>query len=151
MRCIPFVKTLQPQVTAFFARCLPEDGRTFEPTGRHQCLTRVDEYYDYFWCLMDGDALVGTVAISKLSESDCELRAVYLLKAYQGQGWGTYMAQHAIDEIKKMKCYKWMYLDTISSKSERAIKMYRRLGFVETEQFKEALYPDLFMKYDLSK
>lgn len=101
-------------------------------------------------CLIDGDELVGTVAISKLPEDACELRAVYLLKAYQGQGWGTYMTQYAIDEIKKMKSYKWMYLDTISSKSQRAIKMYKRLGFVETEQYKEVLQSDLFMKYDLS-
>ena len=42
--------------------------------------------------------------------------------------------------------YKEMYLDTISETSGRAIKMYKRLGFVMIEKYQETARSDVFMR-----
>lgn len=134
----------------FFKECLPESGREFEPDGRHANLLHIEDNYDYFICLIEVETghIIGTCALKKMSELECELKCVYLYKKYHGQGLGTRMSQIIID-MARQKGFKEMYLDTISKTSERAIKMYERLGFERVEKYHETVYSDVFMKLNL--
>ena len=53
----------------------------------------IEKSFALFLCLFDGAELIVTIAINKLTEEDCELRAVYLLEQYHGKGLGTEAAE----------------------------------------------------------
>lgn len=131
----------------FFHQCLPESGRVFDPGGVHASLLHVEDTYDYFICLkeQEGGQIIGTCALKRMDERKCELKCVYLYRKYHGLGLGTRMSQMIIS-VAKDRGYKEVYLDTISKTSARAIKMYKRLGFVEIEKYHETIYSDVFMK-----
>lgn len=131
----------------FYMKCLPESGRNFEPDRAHASLLQVEKSYEYFICLKDQDSgqIIGTSALKKIDELKCELKCVYLYKKYHGQGLGSLMCKKIIDMAKGMG-YKEMYLETISKKSGRAIKMYQRLGFVMTQKYHETIRSDVFMR-----
>jgi GNAT superfamily N-acetyltransferase len=145
-----FEKEMQSQVTDFYEKCLPQAGRSFEPEGVHKCLTEIEKTYDFFLCLFNESIVIGTIAVNKLEEKKCELRSVYLLEEYHGKGLGTKMMTEAICHARDCGFYE-MYLDTISSISQKAIKMYQRFGFVETERYKNAKRSDVFMKLALEE
>jgi N-acetylglutamate synthase-like GNAT family acetyltransferase len=145
-----FEKEMQSQVTDFYEKCLPESGRSFEPKGIHKCLTEIEKSYDYFLCLFDESVVIGTIAINRMDEDKCELRSVYLLEEYHGKGLGTKMIKEAISYAKYCD-YHEMYLDTISSTSQKAIRMYQRCGFIDTERYKSTIRSDVFMKLTLRK
>lgn len=131
----------------FFKTCLPESGRNFEPDRAHASLLHVEKNYDYFICLIEQDSgqILGTSALKRIDETKCELKCVYLYKKYHGLGFGTMMCNKIINIANDMG-YKEMYLDTISETSGRAIKMYKRLGFVMIEKYHETARSDVFMR-----
>ena len=145
-----FEKNLQSQVLDFYKECLPESGRSFEPEGRHKCLKEIEKAYDHFLCLFDGPLIIGTIAVNRLDENKCELRSVYLLERYHGKGLGTKMMNEAVGYAKNSG-FDEMYLDTISSTSQKAIRMYKRFGFIETEKYKSTAHSDVFMKLKLGQ
>ncbi|HOF33696.1 MAG TPA: GNAT family N-acetyltransferase [Spirochaetota bacterium] len=136
---------MQKKVFLFFEKCLPQSGRVFEPEGRHKILKDIDAYYDYFLCLMDDDEIAGTVALKKINNQKCELRSLYLLEKYHGKGYGKKLMQNFLSFAKE-KGYSEILLDTIEADSKKAIGLYKRLGFVETEKYKETEFSDVFMK-----
>ena len=136
---------MQDQINRFYEICLPESGRAFDPQGAHKALTEIEKSFALFLCLFDGAELIGTIAINKLTEEDCELRAVYLLEQHHGKGLGTRMIQEAIQYAKDYGFQK-ILLDTISSISQKAIRMYRKCGFTETKRYKSTLRSDLLME-----
>ena len=85
-----------------------------------------------------------------MNEDKCELRSVYLLEEYHGKGLGTKMMKEVISYAKDCD-YHEMYLDTISSTSQKAIRMYQRCGFIDTERYKSTMHSDVFMKLTLRK
>lgn len=145
-----FEKKMQSEVNNFYEACLPEAGRSFEPKGIHKSLTEIEKTYDLFLCLFDESIIIGTIAVNKMNEDKCELRSVYLLEKYHGKGLGTKMIQEAIQYAKDHD-FNEMYLDTISSISQKAIKMYKRCGFIETESYKSTIHSDVFMKLLLNR
>jgi putative acetyltransferase len=112
-------------------------------------LTQVKDTYHIFWCLKFKNEIIGTVAVNVLSEDSCELKSMYLLSKYNGNGLGQKMIDKAFDYAKK-NAFKEMYLDTLSS-SEGAIRLYKKNGFVETSRYNDNIVADVFMKKLLYK
>ena len=50
----------------FLEICLPQSGRDFELNGRHKMYNDVSEYFEHFWCLFDGEDMIGTAALKSL-------------------------------------------------------------------------------------
>ena len=134
----------------FLQKCLPESGRNFEPSGAHAIIRHIDINYIYFVCLIERESgqIIGTSALKMIDERKCELKCVYLYKKYHGLGLGKCMCQIVIDRAK-MKGFKEMYLDTISETSGRAIKLYKKLGFILTDKYHETVRSDVFMRLNL--
>jgi N-acetylglutamate synthase-like GNAT family acetyltransferase len=145
-----FEKVMQSLVTDFYEKCLPESGRKFEPEGVHKCLTEIEKTFDYFLCLFNEGAVIGTIAVNRMDEKKCELRSVYLLEKYQRKGLGSKMMQESIDYAREFGFHE-MYLVTISNISEKAIQMYKKFGFIETEPYKKTILADVFMKLTLNE
>jgi ribosomal protein S18 acetylase RimI-like enzyme len=58
---------------------------------------------------------------------------------------------HEAVSYAKNSGFDEMYLDTISSTSQKAIRMYKRFGFIETEKYKSTAHSDVFMKLKLGQ
>lgn len=127
----------------FLEKCLPQSGRSLELTGRHKMYYDIDEFFEYFWCLFDGENMIGTVALKKLNDEYCELKSLYLLEQYHKKGLGYQLLKTAILKARQ-DGYKEMYLDTLSS-STKAISLYEKMGFVRTERYNDNYAADVFM------
>ncbi|MBP3887107.1 MAG: hypothetical protein J6F30_05580 [Cellulosilyticum sp.] len=73
------------QVIHFMKVCMPENERVFDLEDKHSMYQDVRCFYDKFWCLVNNEEVIGTVALKAKDEQSCELKAVFLLKAYQGK------------------------------------------------------------------
>ena len=144
---IEYQKEYEPQLISFLERCLPESHRCLDINGRHSYYLKIEENFAGFWCMFDDSKIIGTVAVSELERKICELKSLYLLEKYQGMGYGKKMLIYAINQAKKFG-YKKMYLDSLST-STKAIALYRRVGFKDTEKYNSSIYSDVFMVLDL--
>ncbi len=78
--------------------------------------------------------IIGTGAIRYLEEGVCELKRLWLLLEYHGQGFGYRMMQELL-RIAREKGYKIMRLLTDPIVQKNAVEFYRRLGFYEIPAF----------------
>jgi putative acetyltransferase len=78
------------------------------------------------WVALDGDAVVGCAAITPVREGVCELKRMYLLPTYRGQGVGRRLLGEALGYAREG--YRRVELET-HSKMGAARKLYGRTGF----------------------
>ena len=93
---------------------------------------------------------VGCVAFRGFGDADAEMKRLYVEPAMRGSGLGRLLVQQVIEKARRLG-RKRLLLDTLPS-MDRAIGLYRRLGFYEIEPY----YPDplvgaLFLALDLSQ
>lgn len=131
----------------FLQQCLPESNRTLDLNGCHKFYQDIEKYFEAFWCILDENKIVGTVAVKALDNNRCELKSLYLLERYHGTGWGHRLLIQALGYAKE-KGYKEMYLDSLST-SKKALALYRKVGFVQTERYNQNEFADIFMVLDL--
>ncbi len=135
------------KLTAFLEECLPQSGRVLELEGRHSFYKDIENCFFEFFVMFDGEDIIGSAAVRRFNENDCELKSMYLLEKYHGKGLGRALAEEVIGCAKKAG-FKKMYLDTFST-STKAIKLYKRLGFEECEPYHQAARSDVFMELAL--
>lgn len=128
-----YKKQYHDDLLQFLEVCLPQSGRRFELDGRHKMYDKVEEYFEVFWCLFDKEQIIGTVALKRLNDDCCELKALYLLEQYHKNGLGYRLLKTAIEKARQ-NGYKKMYLDTLST-SRNAIALYEKAGFVRTQRY----------------
>ena len=58
------------------------------------------------------------------------------------------MMRFAIDQGRSFG-YNWLYLDSIASKSEAAIAIYKQFGFEEITRYNDNEHADVFMRLKL--
>ena len=139
-----FSADMQRDVNDFFANVFPEAGKTYEPEGRHAVFADAEHNFIGFWCLFDDDKLIGTAAVKKLGDTECELKGLYLYEKYHGQKQGYRLAKIAVDFAKNSGFHE-IKLDTMSI-YDKAIRLYEKLGFVRSERYNDNERADIFMK-----
>lgn len=144
---IEYSKAFEPLLISFLKECLPESGRALDIDGRHSYYKDIAGNFKTFRCMFDGKNIIGTVAVTELDSTSCELKSLYLLERYHGMGYGKRLLREAIAYAKEYG-YKKMYLDSLST-SEKAIALYRRTGFVDTERYNLNERSDVFMVLNL--
>jgi putative acetyltransferase len=88
------------------------------------------EYFDrggLFRVLEADGQLIGSYGLYRISGTICELRKMYLLSEYQGQGHGRAMMDDALVQAKRLG-FREMILETNSVLS-KARKLYEQYGF----------------------
>jgi GNAT superfamily N-acetyltransferase len=94
---------------------------------------------------------VGCAALRPINEQVCELKRMYVLPQYRGQGVGRALAKALIEDARQIGYYL-MRLDTGNFLTS-AIKLYESLGFKQIEPYNEI--PEeirkiaIFMELDL--
>ena len=144
---IEYQKEYEHLLISFLEKCLPESHRCLDINGRHSYYLNIEQHFKGFWCMFNKGKIIGTVAISELSSENCELKSLYLLEKYHGMGYGKMMILHAL-KIAREYGYKKIYLDSLST-SIKAIALYRKVGFIDTEKYNSSVYSDVFMVLDL--
>ncbi|HEY2392694.1 MAG TPA: GNAT family N-acetyltransferase [Candidatus Angelobacter sp.] len=92
----------------------------------------------------------GMIALRALEEAGlCEMKRLYVRPEFRGHGVGRILAERVISEAREIG-YSRMRLDTVQGKMDRAIAMYRELGFKETTPYYSTpVSQTLFMELDL--
>lgn len=147
MELVQYKEEYKQRVFDFTDRCFEELGKEFEPEGRHYFYNDIEKSFEVFYCLLDEEKVIGTVALKKIDEYTVELKALYLDKSYRGQHLGSRLVKAVVDEAGKLG-YKSIVLDSMS-KYKDALRLYEKYGFKNTERFNDNIYADVFMKLDL--
>jgi GNAT superfamily N-acetyltransferase len=93
--------------------------------------------------------LAGCVALRDLGDEACEMKRLYLKPEFRGKGLGRVLAEEIIAEARIIG-YKRMRLDTLPPKMNKAITLYRSLGFKEIPPYYSNPVPGAtFMEIDL--
>jgi putative acetyltransferase len=74
-------------------------------------------------------SIIGAYGLCPLEKHTCELRKMYLHKAYRGKGLGKLLLEDALSKARQLG-FKKMTLETASVLKE-AIALYKSYGFVE--------------------
>ena len=145
---VPYRSEFEPQLLRFLERCLPESGRVLELSGRHSFYLHIADSFAAFWCMFDAEQLIGTVAVRAMNAQDCELKSLYLLEKYHGNGYGRMLLETAL-QFAEQAGFRNMYLDSYST-STKALRLYRKVGFKDTAPYHGSVRADVFMMRPLT-
>ena len=90
-----------------------------------------------FLAVLDDGKLIGTGAIKRMDENTAELKRLWLLEEYHGQGIGHRIVMQLFD-FARQKGYTRIRLQTGETQI-RALEFYKRLGFYEIESYRESM------------
>jgi putative acetyltransferase len=121
-------RTLEESIAFYEGQSLLQDIDEFQQT-----------YFDHggiFLVLTDDDHVIGTGAIRKIDNEICELKRLWLLFEYHGQGLGYRMIQELF-AFARGKGYQRVRLETERDFQSRAFDLYKRLGFYEIPRYSD--------------
>ncbi len=142
---------MQPNVERFFRECFEGLGWGYYPEGRHaDIMNIVGEYMDggCFWCLLEEGGVIGTVAIRRIGDNVAEVKRLYLLPQYQGNGYGSLLFKTALDYAKA----NGHTVARLDSRRDRTVMLHLidKFGFKEIPQYNYNSYAEVFYELDLS-
>jgi putative acetyltransferase len=80
------------------------------------------------------ELLMGCVALRPHGPTKCEMKRLFVRPEYRDRGLGRVLVEAVIEEARKIG-YTHMRLDTMAGRMDRAIELYRSIGFVEIEPY----------------
>jgi len=112
---------------------LSDYGLEVSPKKTDHDLSDLNKFYfdnkGWFAVIDDGDDIIGSYGIFRVSERVCELRKMYLFREYQGKGLGSLMMEDALHQAKALG-YAEIILET-NRLLDKAIQLYKKYGFAE--------------------
>ena len=83
----------------------------------------------YFTVVEEGNRIIASMGVLRISEDTCELRKMYSIPEARGRGLGRYLLELALSKARELG-YRRMVLETASPLVE-AIALYKKYGFSE--------------------
>ena len=95
------------------------------------------------------DQLMGCVALRPLGPTTCEMKRLFVRSEYRNRGLGRVLVEALIEEARAIG-YTHMRLDTIADRMDRAVALYKSIGFVEIPPYRNnPVDSATFMELDL--
>ncbi len=122
------------KVTSLVYGVLAEYNLKPDPQATDADLSDIEHFYfrrgGTFCVLEEQDgSIIGAYGLYPVDKETCELRKMYLHRAYRRKGWGKFLLEHALSQARHLH-FKRVTLETASVLKE-AIGLYRSYGFVE--------------------
>ena len=96
-------------------------------------LSDIDKFYfssnGWFSVIEKDKEIIGSYGLHRINNHTCELRKMYLLKEYQGQGLGKLMMEDALRRAKELG-YTQVILES-NKLLDKALGLYKKYGFTE--------------------
>jgi len=143
---------MQQDIERFFSKCFSDLGWGYEPNGRHSDTVNINEAYmlnGCMWCMYDDNQLIGTVAIRTIDETNkiAEIKRLYVLKEFQGKGYGSSLFETALNYVKE-KGYNKVCADTRNDR-DSSQHLMRKYGFCEAQRYNANEFAELFFELQL--
>jgi len=94
---------------------------------------KYEEPLGSFIIAKENENVIGCVGLKNLDNKICEMKRLYVLDNYKGQGIGKILTRKIIEEAK-LKNYEIMRLDTLNT-MEAALKIYFTSGFYKINPY----------------
>lgn len=139
-----------------YTKMLVESDSVFEEYLKIQNYDEELQNLEYKYGLPDGrlylayydGALAGCIGLKKIDEKNCEMKRLYVRPQFRGKNIGSQLIAKIIEDAKNTG-YRYMLLDTLPQ-LESAVRLYRSLGFYETDCYNNSpIETTLFMKYNI--
>ena len=131
-------------------RPIDESIRLFDEENVFDDMVDVQAHYfdrrGIFLVVLGDGQLIGTSALRQIDDTTCELKRMWLLPEYHGQGIG-YRAIQMLFEFARTAGYRTIRLET-GAQQTCAIKFYERVGFRHIKPFDDSDH-DVFMEMPL--
>ena len=112
---------------------LSDYGLKTNPYETDKDLINLENYYfsksGWFAVIDKENEIIGSYGIFKINKKTCELRKMYLLNNYQGQGLGKLMMEDALKKARELG-YSEIVLET-NKLLDKAISLYGKYGFAQ--------------------
>ena len=112
---------------------LSDFGLKTDPEGTDHDISDIYQHYfrrgGWFSVIEKDGKIIGSYGIYPVNDVICELRKMYLLKEFQGQGLGRKMMEEALSRARELG-YTEMILES-NTVLKRALALYRKYGFEE--------------------
>src|ERR1044071_6005593 len=95
------------------------------------------------------DQIAGCIALRKLAPGICEMKRLFVRPRYRSTGLGRDLVNTILDEARKLG-YTHMRLDPLPGRMDKAIALYRSIGFVDIEPYYRSVEGAKFMELDLA-
>lgn len=109
---------------------LYEDAGWTSYTDEPDLLMKAIENSLKVWTLWDGEKLIGLARTIGDGATICYLQDLLILKAYQGQGFGSYLLKEIMKENKQIRQFILLTDDTEKTKS-----FYKKLDLSEVADY----------------
>jgi GNAT superfamily N-acetyltransferase len=130
LELVPFGKEHERALVRLITSCYAEYGQKIELETLDSDLLHIEDHYlcpgSTFRVLLDGDELIGSVAVKRADDGEAELKRVFLDEAYRGRGLGKKLSLWAHAWAREQG-YRMMHVwsDVLY---ETAHHLYRGLG-----------------------
>lgn len=150
MEILQYTEDMSKKAYVFFQKIYKENSRTFELNSKDADILNINDNYilnGNFWCLINSKRdICGTIALRKLQ--DCyEIRRFFVLKKYQGCGYGTNLLNLAINYAIDNN-YKILKAATMSN-GYTAQHIFLKNGFYRTERYNNSS-ADIFFQFEIT-
>jgi GNAT superfamily N-acetyltransferase len=139
-------------ILEFFSDVFKDMGFTFNLTGKDKDLLLIPETYQtdggVFLITRYDDVLCGIIALKRLSLKIMELKRFYVRKEYQGKGLGKQLLGELIKHARNTGAA--LRLDT-TNRSQTAIALFRKYGFIEIPRYNDDPYAEIFMELHIGE
>lgn len=131
----------------FYKICFNTLSLDYQPNSRHKDIADIEQVYmknGCFWCLKNDGIIIGTIAIKALEHNIVELKRLYILPKFQGNGYSKLLMNTAIEFVKE-RAFKTLRLDSQRNKVA-ALSLYKSYGFLEIERYNQNEFAEVFME-----
>ncbi|MCV2403264.1 GNAT family N-acetyltransferase [Marinomonas sp. C2222] len=151
MTIIPYTVNFKSQFIQFFQTAMEEMGFEYIPETKDSDVVSVEAIYQTnggcFMIACDEGQVVGSIGVKRFSENTAELKRFYVLKHYQGNGFGFQLLDKAVKEARTSGFHS-IRLGT-THESNKAINMFQTYGFYQIARYNQDPYAEVFMELDL--